>query len=43
MIGMLLNVQHMHVRCCMHVINLIVCDGLKEMNSLIGAIHNDVR
>ena len=41
--GMVLDGQHMHVRCCAHVINLIVCEGLKEMHSSIGAIRNAVR
>ena len=41
--GMVLDGQHMHVRCCAHVINLIICEGLKEMHNLIGAIRNAVK
>ena len=41
--GMVLDGQHMHVRCYAHVINLIVCKGLKEMHNLIGVIRNVVR
>ena len=27
-----LSNKHLHVRCCAHIVNLIVCNGLKEIN-----------
>jgi nicotinamide mononucleotide adenylyltransferase len=35
--NILLN-EHLHVRCCAHIVNLIVCDGLKEINVSIVKI-----
>ena len=35
--------EHLHVRCCAHIINLIVCDGLKEMNVSVVKIRNAIR
>ncbi|KAE8727288.1 hypothetical protein F3Y22_tig00005566pilonHSYRG00018 [Hibiscus syriacus] len=35
--------EHMHVRCCAHILNLVVQDGLKEWNSSISKIMNAVR
>jgi hypothetical protein len=28
----ILSNKHLHVRCCAHIVNLIVCNGLKEIN-----------
>jgi len=37
LINILLN-EHLQVRCCAHIVNLIVCDGLKEINVLVVKI-----
>jgi hypothetical protein len=33
----------MHVRCCAHIVNLIVCAGLKDIDDSIVKIRNAVR
>jgi len=33
----------MHVRCCAHTVNLIVCTGLKDIDDLVVKIRNAVR
>ncbi|KAL9354410.1 hypothetical protein Peur_052380 [Populus x canadensis] len=33
----------MHVRCCAHIVNLIVCAGLKDIDELVVKIRNAVR
>jgi len=38
----ILDVEMMHMRCCAHIINLIVKDGLKEINENVEAIRNGV-
>ena len=40
--NILLN-DHLHVRCCAHIVNLIVSDGLKEINASVVKIRNAVR
>lgn len=35
--------QHMHVRCCAHILNLIVILGLNELHASVAAIQNAVK
>lgn len=41
--GTILEHEFLHVRCCVHILNLIVCDGLKELDSSIACIREVVR
>ena len=38
-----LDEDFVHVRCCAHILNLIVCDGLKYVNDTLIQIRNVVR
>ncbi|KAH9751994.1 BED-type domain-containing protein [Citrus sinensis] len=35
--------QYMHVRCCAHILNLIVVSGLNELHGSVAAIRNVVK
>ncbi len=35
----MLNGEYMHLRCCAHILNLIVCDRMKELDCSIGRIR----
>ena len=35
--------QYMHVRCCAHILNLIVVSGLNELHASVAAIRNAVK
>jgi len=39
----ILSNEHLCVRCCAHIVNLIVCDGLKEINVSAVKIQNAIR
>ncbi|KAF7144633.1 hypothetical protein RHSIM_Rhsim04G0162100 [Rhododendron simsii] len=39
----ILNHEFLHVRCSTHILNLIVCDGLQEINVTIARVRNMVR
>ncbi|KAL5845422.1 hypothetical protein ACOSQ4_011380 [Xanthoceras sorbifolium] len=41
--GVILDGKYLHLRCCAHIVNLIVNDGLKEMNDSVIAIRNAVK
>ncbi|KAL4013587.1 hypothetical protein IC575_025759 [Cucumis melo] len=40
---LILEGELLHMRCCAHVINLIVNEGLKEMHDSIACVRNAVR
>ncbi|GKB33460.1 zinc finger BED domain-containing protein RICESLEEPER 2-like protein [Tanacetum coccineum] len=39
----ILQCKYMHLRCCAHIINLVVRDGLEEQNASICKIQNAVK
>jgi hypothetical protein len=41
--GAILENQFMHVRCCAHILNLIVSDGLKEVDESIVKVRSIVK
>ncbi|KAK0595199.1 hypothetical protein LWI29_004436 [Acer saccharum] len=41
--GLILDGKYLHLRCCAHIVNLIVNDGLKEMHDSVVAIRNAVK
>ncbi|KAL0536304.1 hypothetical protein IC582_025248 [Cucumis melo] len=41
--SIVLDGELFHIRCCAHIINLIVNDGLKDMNDSIASVRNAVR
>nr|XP_023897923.1 zinc finger BED domain-containing protein RICESLEEPER 2-like [Quercus suber] len=42
-VGSLLGCEFLHLHCCAHILNLIVQDGLKDLNESIVKVRNVVR
>ena len=41
--GLVLDGEFLHMRCCAHIVNLIVTEALKEMHDSILSIHHVVK
>ncbi|XP_030958950.1 uncharacterized protein LOC115980889 [Quercus lobata] len=41
--GTVLGNEYMHMRCCAHILNLIVGEGLKEIDASVAKVHEAVR
>ena len=41
--GTILGGKYLHLRCCAHILNLIVSDGLKDLHESVVAIRNAVK
>ncbi|KAK2646777.1 hypothetical protein Ddye_021972 [Dipteronia dyeriana] len=41
--GPILEGKYLHLRCCAHILNLIVSDGMKDLHESIVAIRNAVK
>ncbi|KAH9794591.1 BED-type domain-containing protein [Citrus sinensis] len=41
--GLVLNGDYLHVRCCAHILNLIVTEGLKELEQSLVSVRNAVK
>ncbi|KAK3184795.1 hypothetical protein Dsin_032081 [Dipteronia sinensis] len=41
--GAILDGKYLHLRCCAHIVNLIVNDVLREMHDSVVAIRNAVK
>ena len=41
--GIVLENEFMHMRCCAHIPNLIMGEGLKEIDAFVARVHETVR
>ncbi|KAK2655812.1 hypothetical protein Ddye_008864 [Dipteronia dyeriana] len=41
--GAILEGKYLHLRCCAHILNLIMSDGLKDLHESVVAISNTVK
>jgi hypothetical protein len=41
--GTILESQFMHMRCCAHILNLIVIEGLKEVDDSLVRVRSAVK
>ena len=41
--GNVLEHEFLHMRCCAHILNLIVGDGMREIDASIAKVHEAVR
>ena len=41
--GLVLENEFMHMRCCAHILNLIMGEGLKEIDAFVARVHETVR
>ncbi|KAK9288898.1 hypothetical protein L1049_017367 [Liquidambar formosana] len=41
--GTILEHEFLHMRCCAHILNLIACDGLKDIDDSMMKVRNAVR
>jgi hypothetical protein len=42
-VGAILDNEYMHMRCCAHILNLIVTHGLKEVSDSIVKVRNAMK
>ena len=41
--GLVLDGEFIHIRCCAHIFNLLVADGMKDVHDSIASICNTMR